>query len=117
LFLDRVSDDKKYDRYYNNKKEGYYQNILSRKYGINSLPESDFVIIDKEVVIGYKDKNEKEDNFGGKQKKYRDLLEKISRLDPIKFGKGLEKKAIGNELDFLAWKSDGTLLLIELKHG
>lgn len=114
--LDRVSNDKKYDRYYKNKKEGYYQNILSRKYGINSLPDSDFVIIDKEVVIGYEDQKEKDKIFGMKQNKYKSVLKDISRLDPIRFGKDLEKKAIGNELDFLAWKSDGTLLLVELKH-
>ena len=90
---------------------------MSRKFGINSLPDSDFVIIDKEVVIGYEDQKEKNKIFGEKQSKYKDLLKEISLSNPIKFGKGLEKKAIGNELDFLAWKSDGTLLLIELKHG
>ena len=115
--LERVTDDNRFDRYYNNKKEGFYQNVLSRKFGINSNRGDDFVIIDKEVVIGYKDQDEKNHIFGEKQGKYRNLLEYISKLDADRYGKDLERKAIGNELDFLAWKSDGTLLLIELKHG
>ena len=40
------------DRYYGNKKEGYYQNELSRKHGICSSKDSEFVIIDKEAIIG-----------------------------------------------------------------
>lgn len=115
--LDKISKDDKFDRYYNNKKEGYYQNILSRKYGINSLPFSDFVVIDKEMVVGYEDEVEKMKIFGGMQQKYKTLLNKISSTNPKRFGSNLGKKAIGSELDFLAWKSDGTLLLIEYKHG
>lgn len=115
--LDRVSSDKKYDHYYNNKKEGYYQNLLSRKYGIDGLQDADFVIVDKEVVIGYENQSEKNNIFGETQKRYKVLLKKISSINPQRYGSNIENNAIGNEIDFLAWESDGTLLLIELKHG
>lgn len=112
-----IEKDSKLNRYYNNKKEGFYQNELSRKYGICGNPDDDFVIIDKEVVIGYKNNLEKDYIFGKLQKKYKLLQNEISYRDSVRFGKNLEKKAIGNELDFLALDKKGNILLIEYKHG
>lgn len=105
------------DRYYGNKKEGYYQNELSRKYGICSSDDSDFVIIDKEAVIGYENESEKKQLFSSLQDGYKELQRKISNLDSDKYGKDLDKRAIGNELDFLALNKNGDVLLIEYKHG
>lgn len=115
--LEEVRKDKKFDRYYNNKKEGYYQNELSRKYGINGNSNSEFVIVDKEAVIGYENKKCKADLFGQYQKKYKELQKEISIINHIRYGKDLEKKAIGNELDFIAVDKTGNILLIEYKHG
>jgi hypothetical protein len=112
-----VSVDSKFDRYYNNKKEGYFQNELSRKFGICGQPNDDFVIIDKEAVIGYKNMQEKNDMYGKIHAGYKKLQKELSQKDAKRFGKGLEKKAIGNELDFLALDKHGNLLLIEYKHG
>jgi len=111
--IDKV---RKFDKFYNNKKEGYYQNILSRTYGICSDKNSDFVIIDKEAVVGYKDQAEKDLLFGSIQVKYKQLQELISKNNPKRYGQNLQKKAIGNELDFLALDKDGNILLIEYKH-
>ena len=112
-----VSKDEKFDRYYKTKKEGYYQNILSRKYGICGNRDDDFVIIDKEAVVGYSDQAEKNNIFGNMQQKYKQLQQDISDLNPVRYGKNLGKKAIGNELDFLALDKEGNILLIEYKHG
>ena len=106
-----------FDRYYRNKKEGYYQNILSRKYGICGSSDTDFVIIDKEAVVGYNDKRVKSGLMGNIQQKYKQLQKDISLHNPIRYGKDLGKKAIGNELDFLALDKEGNILLIEYKHG
>ena len=121
--LEKVRKDKKFDRYYKNEKEGYYQNVLSRKYGINGSYDSDFVIVDKEAVIGYNTQYEDESS-GLCQKKYKEFQEKytelqrdISIIDHKKYGKDLEKKSIGNELDFIAVDKIGNVLLIEYKHG
>lgn len=59
LLIDQIEQERSFDRYFNNKKEGYYQNELSRKFGIYGSPDSAFVIIDKETVIGYEDAAEK----------------------------------------------------------
>jgi len=115
--LNVVSKEKKFDKYYNNKKEGFYQNILSRKYGICGTKNDNFVIIDKEAVVGYSDQAEKNKLFGNMQQKYKQLQQDISDLNPVRYGKNLGKKAIGNELDFLALDKEGNILLIEYKHG
>jgi hypothetical protein len=113
----QIEQNSKFDRYYKNKKEGFYQNELSKKFGICGKPDTDFVIIDKEAVIGYSDQAEKDNLFGNLQQKYKQLQREISDLNPERYGKDLGKKAIGNELDFLALDKDGNILLIEYKHG
>lgn len=105
------------DRYYGNKKEGYYQNELSRKYGICSSKDSEFVIIDKEAIIGYENESEKKQIFSSLQDGYKKLQCKISKHDSKRYGQDLDKKAIGNELDFLALNKNGDIQLIEYKHG
>jgi hypothetical protein len=115
--IEQIAADDNFQRYYNNKKEGYFQNILSRRYGIHGEADDEFVILDKEAIVGYDNKAEKEKEFGKYQKRYKILQKLISKDDPIKYGKNLEKKAIGNELDFLALDQTGNILLIEYKHG
>lgn len=112
-----VSNDSKFDRYYNNKKEGYFQNELSRKFGICGKSNEDFVIIDKEAVIGYENMQEKNKLYGKIRERYKILQRDLSQKDAKRYGKNLDKKAIGNELDFLALDKQGNLLLIEYKHG
>lgn len=113
----KIPDYKKLNQYYNNKKEGYYQNEISRLFGINSNPNSDFIIFDKEAVLGFTDKSEKEEIFGPFHSKYQNYLNKLSHKNPQIYGKNLGKKSIGGELDFFGLDKEGNLLLIELKHG
>ena len=115
--ISQIEQNSKFDRYYKSEKEGYYQNKISRIYGICGKPDDDFVIIDKEVVIGYSSQVVKNTLFGEIQLKYKKLQKEISVLNPEGYGKNLEKKSIGNELDFLALDKDGNILLMELKHG
>lgn len=115
--ISQIENNNQFDRYYKNKKEGYYQNELSKMFGICGNADSDFVIIDKEAVVGYTNQEEKDFLFGNIQKKYKQLQKEISILNPKEYGKDLEKKAIGNELDFLALDKSGNILLIEYKHG
>lgn len=116
--IDFIKSEENYSRYYDCKKEGYFQNMISREYGINSSKDSEFVIVDKEVVIGYKDTTEKKELFTDKfRENYKKLQKKISSINPNDFGSKLEYKSIGNELDFLAVNHKGDIMLIELKHG
>jgi len=115
--LNKVSKEEKFDRYYNNKKEGYFQNIFSRNFGLSGSASGNWAIIDKEVVIGYDDLDEKKREFGKIQKKYKELQREISSINANKFGANLVGKPLGNELDFLALDNRGYILLIEYKHG
>jgi hypothetical protein len=116
--LSEVKKEPKFDSYYKNKKEGYYQNEISRKYGMLSDSNSEFVIIDKEAVVGYDTEKTKEMIFGKMRENYKDLQKEISKKDAKRYGKDLhEKKSLGDELDFLALDKDGNVLLIEFKHG
>jgi len=117
ILIAQIEQNRQFDKYYKNKKEGYYQNELSKIYGICGSPYTDFVIIDKEAVIGYSNQAEKDNLLGNIQQKYKQLQREISNLNPERYGKDLGKKAIGNELDFLALDKDGNILLIEYKHG
>ena len=111
--IKQTESDSKLNRYYTNKKEGYYQNVLSRKYGICGRSQDAFVIIDKEAVIGYANQKQKDSLLGQIQRKYKELQKDISQ----RYGYSIEKKAIGNELDFVALDKEGNILLIEYKHG
>jgi hypothetical protein len=117
IIIKRIEKNSKFDRYYKNEKEGYFQNILSRTYGISGNSNDPFVIIDKESVIGYDDKKEKCKKYGKFQHKYKKLQKAISNIDSKRFGRDLIKKAIGNEVDFLAIDTKGSIKLIEYKHG
>ncbi len=112
-----INDPKKFKRYYENKKEGYYQNELSRKFGICGSKNTDFVILDKEAVIGYQCESEKVKEYNPLQAPYIDWLEGLSKKDSKRYGSKLNEKPLGNELDFLALNRDGEILLIEYKHG
>jgi len=112
-----LSQDSKFRSYYANKKEGYFQNLFSRQFGILSDGSEDFVVVDKEVVIGYANKKVKEIYFGEQRKRFMAINEALSRLDAKIYGSKLSEKALGNELDFLAVNRDGKILLIEFKHG
>lgn len=55
--LDKLKADPNLSRYYGNestgkKAEGYYQNLIARRYTFLNKPDDDFIIIDKEFVIG-----------------------------------------------------------------
>ncbi|MDL2214231.1 hypothetical protein LJB76_01565 [Clostridia bacterium OttesenSCG-928-O13] len=110
-------EKKKDDRYYNNRKEGYYQNELSRMFGICGNSEALYAVVDKEAVVGYKNTAEKEQLFLPLQQKYKKLQQGLSACDAARYGENLDSKSIGKELDFLAIDKSGDLMLIEYKHG
>lgn len=102
---------------YNNRKEGYYQNEISRKFGLCSGKDSDFIIIDKEAVVGYEDEEEKSRIYRPIRQEYEELKRKLSEIDSKKYGSKRGEESIGNELDFLALNKNGDIMLIEFKHG
>jgi len=109
--ISKISGDGKLKKYYS--KEGFHQNELSRKYGINGDADSDFVIIDKEVVPSYKNEAEQKKIESPIQEKYLNWKREIQAIKPYEQG----NKSFGNELDFLALDKGGNVMLIEFKHG
>ena len=115
----KVSENQKFFSHYNNKKEGYYQNAFSRRYGICGKADDEFVILDKEAVIGYENQAEKDSILLPIQQDYQALLKDLSQSysQSNRYGKNTRKKATGNELDFIALNKNGDILLIEFKDG
>lgn len=115
-YLKRIEYEPKLDRYYISKfgeKEGYYQTLISRRYTINTQYDDDFIIADKEMVIGFKDEIEK--------KQWNDPIENDISNNIVELRKQYVKplpKIIQSkygEFDFLGVKWNGDLLIMELK--
>ena len=57
-YLSNIREAPNLQRYYESdkgKREGFYQNLIGRRYTLNTKTEDDFIIIDKEMVVGFKD--------------------------------------------------------------
>jgi hypothetical protein len=105
------------DRHYDNMKEGFFQNLFSRQFGILSDGSEDFVMVDKEAVIGYQNNKTKEKYFGKQRKQFIEIKEYLSEQNAKRYGSRLGEYTLGNELDFLAVNRSGEILLIEFKHS
>ena len=117
--LNKVHNNRYFDRYYlsaDKKMEGFYQNLISRRYTLNCKPNDDFIIVDKEFVIGYKDQETKDSLLDIFVKKYDDFIRQIKELHPTeKWPKNIKQS--GEECDFLAITKDGDIMLLELKRS
>lgn len=87
--------------------EGYWANRLSIEYGRNWTPDKEWLIIDREAVIG--DQPTNVDEFKRK-------VEQIKQDSDFRGWSDVAKK-FGDELDFLAIGPNNQLICIELKHG
>jgi len=105
------------DYHYNNKKEGYFQSLFSRQFGILNDGTEDFILVDKEVVIGYQSNQAKEMYLRNTKPKFMSLYNHLSAVNSKRFGSNLNKKSLGNEMDFLSLNKNGDILLVEFKHG
>lgn len=117
--LNKVHNDRYFDSYYQSvdkKMEGYYQNLISRRYTLNCKPSDDFIIIDKEFVIGYKDQSTKDTLLEKHKIKYDGFIRQIKEMYPSERWPKTIKQS-GEECDFLAITKDGDILLLELKRS
>jgi len=99
--------------------EGRCQNWLSYRYGPNrEVGQGEPLSIDREVVIGYQDQAEKKRLWDdGIQQPALGLAATISNAHPKLYGKDLDLRSLGNELDLLAWEPPNTFLCVEAKRG
>lgn len=114
--LNWVRHNQDYDWQYNNRKEGFYQNHFSRNFGITGSDKTELVVFDKEVSPVFYNNSDKQTVFGNLQAKYKTIYKHLSQEYPEKFGKNLEKRHLGKEIDFFGLDNSGRLLVIEFKH-
>lgn len=115
----RYSD--KFKRYYadaenGSRKEGYYQTLIARRYTFNVESTDDFIIIDKELVIGFKDKKSEEEWNAPISSEIREDISKLrSRLNKTRLPSVI-KDSYG-EFDFLGLNWAGDIIIMELKQN
>lgn len=104
------------NRYYANGKEGFWQNKLCRYYGPKWDESKEWLIIDRECVLGFKTGKEKKEFYEQKRERYQNIRTRMQSADQKSWG-APKKKGFGDELDMLAISPSKELLTIELKHG
>jgi len=104
------------DGHYRNREEGYWQNLLSQAFGRNWQPGMDWLIVDREAVVGFASDADRRQILGPIQAKYERVRADLQNEDSRTWGQPTDK-GLGNECDFLAIGPAGELLCIELKHG
>lgn len=113
--LSKINNDSSLGRYYidanGRRKEGYYQNLISRRYSFFCKEEDDFIIIDKEFVLGYCDDNIKQIIMKPIKDKYNRIILSLSK----KYDYCRNIKQPGTECDFVGLTRSGDILLLELK--
>jgi alpha/beta superfamily hydrolase len=95
--------------------EGKWMNILGVRFGRECCEDDEFVIIDRESVIGFGDSDQKSDFYDCHKQQRADIVLELQKADPAKWG--TKPKSFGDELDFLALDKGGNLVCIELKYG
>lgn len=119
VLLEKVNNDIYFNRYYSNpeltkKKEGYFQTLIGRRYSLFGKEDDDFIIIDKEMVIGFENTNIKEEW----NKPIKDAIAQFILDAREAFGKTKLPQDIHDtygEFDFLALNRDGDIIIMELK--
>lgn len=111
----KIHDDHTLNRYYmddkGKKKEGFYQNLISRRYSLHCRPDDDFIIIDKEFVLGYLSDKKKEEITTPIQNNYDKIISFLAGKYP--FFKDIKQP--GTECDLVGLTKQGDILLLEVK--
>ena len=117
-YLSRIRKAPNLKRYYESdkgKKEGFYQNLIGRRYTFNTKIEDGFIIIDKEMVVGFKDKDTKiawnEDIKAHQEALISELRDKYNGTLPQ------DIPSMYGEFDFLAMTWNGDIIIMELKQN
>ena len=115
-YLSNIKKASNLKRYYESdqgKKEGFYQNLIGRRYTFNTKAEDDFIIIDKEMVVGFKDEVTKTAWNKDIISNIEALIRKLRRDYKGRLPKDISSKY--GEFDFLAMTWDGDIIIMELK--
>ena len=113
VLMEKIREKRELGRYYigadGKKKEGYYQNLISRRYSLGCEPSDDFIIIDKEFVLGYSEDKVKKEIMQPIKKKYDDIIQSLS--DEYDYCKNIKQP--GTECDFVGLTHQGDIILLD----
>ena len=98
------------------RKEGYYQNLIGRRYTFNTHPEDEFIIIDKELVLGFVGQPEKDAWNAEILDEQKSLIEESRKaLEGHSFPQDVQKQY--GEFDFMALDWEGNFIIMEVKQN
>lgn len=100
--------------YYRNRKEGFWENRLAYSHGRKWNSEQEWLIVDRQAVIGYSDETERQKLEGPIVRRHLDALAAVDRGEDASWA---ASKTFGNELDLLAIDRQSSLVCVELKHA
>jgi hypothetical protein len=95
--------------------EGFWSSKLSIDFGRKWSSENDWLIFDREAVLGFDNKQNKANFYRTIQSQISQISNELKNNEPIRWGRNL--KTFGDELDLLALGKNNQLVCIELKHG
>lgn len=117
-YLSNIREAPNLQSYYESdkgKREGFYQNLIGRRYTFNTKAEDDFIIIDKEMVVGFKDEVTKTAWNKDIISKIEALIRNLRRDYKGRLPKDISSKY--GEFDFLAMTWDGDIIIMEVKQN
>ena len=79
--LARIEEAENLTRYYNETNEGYYQTLIGRRYSLDCKENDEFVIFDKEFILGYDSKDIREKCTKDIVSKYQGIIDKLKKGD------------------------------------
>ena len=115
-YLSNIRKAPNLQRYYESdkgKREGFYQNLIGRRYTFNTKAKDDFIIIDKEMVVGFKDEVTKTAWNNDIISNIEELISILRRDYKGRLPQDIHSKF--GEFDFLAMKWNGDIIIMELK--
>ncbi|MEO5350387.1 MAG: hypothetical protein H7836_12165 [Magnetococcus sp. YQC-3] len=115
-YLNSVRGNPYFDRYYGNGKEGYWQNRLCLRYGMDWTPDDEWLVVDRESVIGF-DNEEAKQVFDRQVMQGKEAYSSSIQEDVMRANVWCRPQHMGDEADLLAIGPNRELVCIELKHG
>ena len=117
-YLKEINENPKYGKYYidskGERKEGYYQTLISRRYTFENTIDDDFVIFDKEFVFGFINQEVKDLWNEEIVVDWQNVAIKLLR-DKSKEKLPKDIKSQYGEIDFVGLTWDGDIIIIEVK--
>ena len=111
-----AASEKANDRYYRNKKEGFWQNRVSLAFGRMCHADAEWLVIDREAEVGFPSEVARQLFQEPIQEKYASIKTQVISSQGWSRG-AAGARGFGNQCDFLAIGREDNLYCIELKHG